>query len=392
MERKLAYLGHGKLFYRSEGKSEQIDSPYGQDVIKRALERQAKNEWKTGGSSQAALYSRRSLWGTDRDGPDAVNVKVTAVAPSDSSDELMYVVSTESVGGLFKYNLKTQKETRIFHKERLFISDFAKHADGELLACCQRFPNGIASIALVRGNYVDEATEGDSVDESPSWVPGPGKQLVYQCAGVARNGNGIMVGLGPAHIQKLDLEKGEVSTLVENEKFDYLCPKMNKKGDLFYIRRPYEPLFSKGFSPGKAILDTILFPFRLARAFFDFLNVFSMTFSKKPLTTASGPKVEGPDEKSLFLRGRLIDAQQLQKEQEGKEESPALVPKSWELICRDAAGNEKVIASAVLSYDMDTDNSLVYTNGTAVFEIGSDGSNKKLLFKDKLVDSILLLD
>jgi len=79
------------------------------------------------------------------------------------------------------------------------------------------------------------------------------------------------------------------------------------------------------------LLDALLFPFRLARAFFDFLNVFSLTFSKKPLTTASGPKVEGPDEKSMFLRGRLVDAEQLLKEQEGKQEDPALVRQHWEL-------------------------------------------------------------
>jgi len=140
------------------------------------------------------------------------------------------------------------------------------------------------------------------------------------------------------------------------------------------------------------LLDALLFPFRLARAFFDFLNVFSLTFSKKPLTTASGPKVEGPDEKSMFLRGRLVDAEQLLKEQEGKQEDPALVPKTWQLIKRDKAGSETVIADAVLAYDLAADGSVVYTNGRSVFQTqANNGAEKKLLFKDKLVDAILIL-
>ncbi len=81
MEPKLAYLAQGKLFYRESGSSQPIDSQYGQDVVRRALERQQKHEWKTEGMSSSALFSRQSLWGAGNNA-NAVNVRVTTVLPA----------------------------------------------------------------------------------------------------------------------------------------------------------------------------------------------------------------------------------------------------------------------------------------------------------------------
>jgi hypothetical protein len=396
MSTRLAYLAEGRLFYRDNGTSKPIESTFGQDVINRALQRAQKHDWKTGGENQGGgMYNRQSLWGVRSEDPRAIKVRITAVASGKTENELLYVVSTESVGGLFSYDLQNAKETRIFHKENLYLSDFSKQTDGDLIACTQRMGNGTASITIINGQDVNDVTEGDSVDEAPAWIPGQGKTLVYQCSGIARSKQGYMMGTGHAHIQKLNLQTGDLTTVLENEKYDFLSPRMNTDGDLFYIRRPYDSAAALGntvLSPGKAILDVLLFPFRLCRAFFDFLNVFSMVFSKKPLTTAGGPKVEGPDEKMLFLRGKLIDAEKaMQEKGEGElDEPPALVPRSWQLVCRKADGTEKVIASSVLSYDLAADK-ILYSNGCAVFQVEQSGSNRTLLFKDKLVDTLVLL-
>lgn len=393
MSTRLAYLAEGRLFYRDNGNSRLIESPFGQDVVNRALQRARKNEWKTAGESNSGMYSRQSLWGVGAQDPQAINVRITAVAPGSNDAELLYVVSTEAVGGLFTYDLTTGKETRIFHKEGLYLSDFAKQHDGNLIACCQRMGNGTAHITVINGQDVNDITEGDSVDESPSWVPGGGKSLVYQCAGIARNQAGYMVGTGHAHIQKLNLQTGDLSTIAEDDKFDFLSPRMNSKGDLFYIKRPYEPPYQRSaYSPLKALIDIVLFPFRLLRALFDFLNVFSLIFSKKPLTTASGPKVEGPDEKTLFLRGRLIDAEKALQGKGELDDAPSLVPKSWQLIRRKSDGSENFLADSVLSFDLGTDDSIYYSTGVAVYRLAGENSKRELVFKDKLVDTLILLE
>ncbi|HZT35107.1 MAG TPA: hypothetical protein VFA15_04235, partial [Nitrososphaera sp.] len=352
--------------------------------------------------SPTSLYSRQSLWGTG-DPSQAVNVRITAVAPGKSDEELIYVVSTDSVGGLFRYDTKNKKETREFHKEKLYLSDISRQPGGDLLLCCRKQWNGTASIAVVKGNDVDELTEGDSVDEAPSWVPigntGPSNgdgavtssAIVYQSAGVARNQSGVMMGIGPCRIEKLNIATGSLETLLESESIDYLSPRMNSEGDLFVIKRPYETPFKKSYPIHKQLLDILLFPFRLLRAFFHFLNFMSLTFSKTPLTTASGPKVEGPDEKTLFLKGRIIDAEEFLKEQQNKNEAPSLVPKNWQLMRRSRDGRENVLADSVLSFDLAADGTLVYTNGICVYQMKADGSERQLLFKDKLVDTIVLI-
>ncbi len=75
-------------------------------------------------------------------------------------------------------------------------------------------------------------------------------------------------------------------------------------GHLYYIRRPYEV---SHFSPRTALLDLVLFPFRLLRAVFHFLNFFSLVYSRKPLTTASGPKLNHEQQFILLLKDKLIE-------------------------------------------------------------------------------------
>jgi len=392
MSTKLAYLAQGKLIVRNSDVSQLIESQFGREVINRSLQRQAKNEWKTGGDSASALYTRSALWGSGGYDGRAVNVRISAVAPGSNEHELIYAVSTESVSGLFSYNLDTHKETRLFHKEQLHLSDFSRQPESGRLACCQRFPNGAASIALWKGNSVEQVTEGDAVDEAPAWVPGQGNRLVYQCAGIARNQRGFLAGVGPTSIQRLDLDNGSLTTLLEDPSYDFLNPHVDGQGDMYFIRRPYEPLFKRSYPLHKMLMDMLLFPFRICKAIFHFLNVFSMAFSKEPLTTASGPKIEGAEDNMLFLRGRIIDAAHAMRKCKQTEEPPCLVPKTWQLVRRKMTGEETVIADGVLSYDLRIDGSIVFSTGMGVYETAANGDNKKLLFRDNIIDTVVVLD
>jgi hypothetical protein len=388
---KLAFITQGKLYYRDGDSAPRvIDSPFARDIVQRALARQQKNSWKTGGSSAAAMMARQSMF--DGASSQVIKVDITAVAPGDAPGELIYAITSDAVGGLFSYDLQAQTEKRLFHKENMLLSDFSKHPSKDVIACCQKMPAGNATISLRQGNDISQVTEGDSCDEAPSWVENNAQQLVYQSAGIARNQAGMMMGFGPVSIQRLDLGTGTVTPLLEDGSNDYLSPHATKNGDLFYIKRPYEPPFKRNYPAGKMFLDAVLFPFRLVRAFFDFLNAFSMLFSKKPLTTAGGPKMQGPDEKSLFLRGRLIDAQEALEKNSAEDAALHLVPRTWQLIRRDKDGGENVICSGVLSYDLAKDGQIIYSTGAAVFQCDPDGGNRQLLCKEKFVDTILMLD
>lgn len=145
------------------------------------------------------------------------------------------------------------------------------------------------------------------------------------------------------------------------------------------------------YSPIKFIEDFLLFPFRLLRAIFHFLNFFSLTYSRKPLTTAGGPKIKGIDQKNLILRGRIIDARKAYGEYERDKDAPSLVPSSWELVKKSGSGEERVIARGVVAYDFVPDGGTIYTNGRCVYLLDEKGSSKTIL-KTNLIEDLAIIN
>lgn len=332
-----------------------------------------------------------ALWSRGMDSSAALKIQFTAVCRGNAESEIVYSLCTSTVGGIFSYNQADNKETRRFHREGLNLSDMDKHPKEDIIACSQRFPNQTACISICRGPDVEPATEGDSVDEAPSWVRDGSKQLVFQSAGIARNREGIAVGLGPCSVQRLNLTTGEMTAVVESNKYDYLQPHLLADGSLLAIRRPYEQLGRTNYPLHKMLLDIILFPFRVLRAFFHFLNFLSLTFSKKPLTTASGQRMEGLDLKNVVLRGRIIDAEKALQESASEGKAPALVPSSWQLIKYRPDGHEEVLASSVASFDVDSQDKVVFSNGSAIFALDGNGTAKQIE-AGSLIETLICLD
>jgi len=388
MNLKLAYLSRGKLFFKQgDLAARQIESEFGQDIVNRSLQRQQRNEWKTQSANNP--FSGAMLWGMDQNDPRRLRVAIGAVSGGTREGELLFALETDAVGGLFVYDWDQGEEKRLFHREALRARDLDVHPENGLIVCARHYPNGQASIAIVRGNDLQAVTEGDSIDEAPTWIPGAGKQLVFQSAGIGRNQQGYAVGISPIAIQRLDLQTGSLATVLENPAHDFLQPHLDATGNLYFIRRPYEALGRQPYTIVKAIQDVILFPFRLLRAIFHWLNFMSLVYSRKPLTTAAGPKVEGDDAKTLILRGRIIDAEKAVREGAPGEAS-ALVPPTWELVKRNAAGGEQVLAKSVVAFDLDSDGHVVYTNGTAVYGLEPD-STPQMLFKGKLIENLVIV-
>lgn len=389
MDLKLAYLSQGKLFFKhGDLAARQIDSQFGQEIISRTIKRHQRDEWKF--SERESPFSGSMLWGAKQTTPDEMRVNVASATSSDQDGELVYFLETGYVGGLFSYNWTNDEEKRIFHKEAFHIRDMDRHLGLDLIACAQLFPNGTASIGIIKGLGLHQITEGDSLDLSPSWIPGKGQEIVFQSAGIARSPQGRAVGLGPFTIQRLDPEKGSLTPLLDDPEIDFLLPHLDADGALCFIRRPYEMPGRSKPSLLRLAADVLLFPFRLLRALFHYLNFVSLAFSRKPLATAAGPKTDGPDEHMLLLWGRMIDAQKALRENAQAKETPALVPSSWELVKRQPSGEETVLAKSVVAYDMDPANNIVYTNGSAIYRIDSQG-NSQLIAKGNLIQSVVII-
>lgn len=157
---------------------------------------------------------------------------------------------------------------------------------------------------------------------------------------------------------------------------------MSSVGDLYFIKRPYEPPHT---TVGNLLLDTLMFPFRLLRAVFHYLNFFSMMYSKKPLTSAGGPRIN-EDAKTLILRGKRIETEKALKKLQPIQGAPSLVPQTWQLVRCKQNGEQTIIATHVASYCINNDDHIIYSNGCGVFYVNGQLSIK--VAQENLIEEV----
>jgi hypothetical protein len=235
------------------------------------------------------------------------------------------------------------------------------------------------------GNDLTELTEGDSLDLAPSFEQGTTRRIVFQSAGVARTREGQAVGVGPFAIRRLDLDRGEVDTVAEDEGFDFLGPRGLADGTTIAIRRPHTG--RGGASFWASTKDFLLFPARLLYALFQYLNFFSARYAGKPLTTAGGPKQE-TDARQMMVWGNLMEAT---SQEEGDDDTPAVVASSWTLVRLHADGRTDTLARGVLAFDVASDGTVVYTNGNGIYRLGA-GGKKDRIASGSGIEQVVVLD
>ncbi len=389
---RITYIAGGKLYVlQPDGSKREVTSPFAQDLLDRAESRRQRNEWKSGSFGWNATHAPPELVSLGmmnqlQANQRAVNM-ITAV--SLDADRMLYALQTDTIGGLFEYTISSDEERRLAHRTDFRIGELDAHPADERLIASLAYPDGTANLATMRpgGGRLAEVTEGDSVDQAPSWVGDADNAIVYQSAGVGRDHHGFIYGLSTFRIERLDFDRNEHEVLVESDTHDLLLPRIDQEGTLYYIRRPYQTMYTPR-GPLELIKDILLFPVRLLVAVFWFLNMFSLFFSKKPLTAAGGPKVEKQNTRQLILYGRVIEAQKENKRK--NKNAPAVVPDTWELVRRTKQGDEKVLATNVGHYDLAPDGAVVYTNGVKVWHITRDGGKTELI-KDSLIERVAVV-
>lgn len=377
----LAFISNGKLFYQAPGKDlRELQSPHVRNVMERMERHQQMHGWKEGTAFSTSFTGRNRQQAGDAVGIQAKSAQFAA------HDRVLYFLGDESFGGLFEYDLALDSEKRILHKQNLALDDLRIDAGGSRLLCAQHARNGAANIVMLDadgGNY-REITSGDTIDTAPAWVPGQEHAVLFQTSGIARNEQGYVMAHGPASIQMVDPAAGSLTTIVEDPRYDFMQPRVGTNGFLYFIRRPYE---APRYGIQHAVVDTLLFPFRMLRAFVHYLNFFSLMYTRKPLITASGPPGQA-DLKDILIKGKRLDAQAALRSGQALNGVPSLVPASWQLVCRSPQGDEQVLARNVASFDIAADGTLLFTNGYGVFAMDADRSPQVLL-RDRLIADVI---
>jgi hypothetical protein len=362
----LAYISQGQLHLeRDDGGGEILESPFGLSLRDRAVQIRNRNAWKMRGRGGQSLSRALKLPAE----PDLSEFRIamTSVTRGLHPGELLYTLETDEISGVFARD-GAGAERRLFHTADFRASHIDAHPDGSAIALSISHPGGLANLAVLKtdGSGLSEVTDGESVDQAPRWVPGPGRRLVFQSSGIARDSQGRFSGYGPFAVHLLDVDSGEMSCLAQDPRFDFLGPRMGADGALYYIRRPaHAGAAPQTVDPWDALHRTVLLPFRILWLIAWLID-------------------------SLVERrtGRRIFTVKNLSEQPAKD----LKSPSYSLLMRQKDGREaETIAQSALSFDLAGDGSVIYSNGLAVYQIPPNGGPAAKVLSGAGIDLIAAL-
>ncbi|HYQ43563.1 MAG TPA: hypothetical protein VER11_16390 [Polyangiaceae bacterium] len=386
MSGRVACLVSGRvLVVHGEGEPLELESPYAEQIgaRERAIER--RNAWKTQGTG-ATFMGRGSgpLWGEpERDLPPA---RIVGLSRGRTADELCYSVTSGVVSGLFAQEPGTRNEHRLHHNADAAVTEIELSVEHETVACTVHGKGGTSAIAILAddGRGVRTVTEGDVVDRAPRWVPGPGKQLVYASAGIGRTRSGTFAGLGPFAIHRLNLDDGSIEVLMADAKYDYLAPVPTSESEIYAIRRPYRDPRPR-VSPFGVLLDTLLIPFRLLFALFQYLSFFAARYTGKPLITSGNAQQKAADAERMMVWGNLID---VAADADKAADADAQLGKGYELV-RITPKKTEVVTRGVIAFDVRGDE-LAYSDGNAVYRMPTSGGSAQKLAAVKWAEGVVI--
>jgi len=113
-----------------------------------------------------------------------------------------------------------------------------------------------------------------------------------------------------------------------------------------------------------------------------------MMYTGKPLAH-SGPFAKKPaDQAQMVIWGNLVAARESFFGDDGKKQG--LVPASWELCRKKPNGEIEVLARPVLSFDLESDGGILYSNGAAIFRLSPQGE-KEQIHKAPMIQQVVAL-
>ncbi len=328
---------------------------------------QQKKEWKTSGSG--ANFMGMSA---DMIDPELLPAEITGLGIC--GDELVYAVNLEGVGSVYHRSFDPSDDCEgLVRASNEFVFGAFDCKEDRLAVSMGANPRSLhIGVMDIKGGY-DEYTDGDTIEENPSWSARK-NGIYFSTAGYARNQNGAVAATSPRAISFLNLDNSSLTEIIGDENYDYLHPREDKNGTLYYIRQPYGGEKSDG---GITFKDVIMFPVRIVKGIFGFLNFFTTVFGGESLKsggTVNGAKSKQRSEKDLIIEGNVINAEKLDKiNAESGDKTAGIMPMSRVLIRRTADGNEEIIKKGVLDFTLcGTD--VIVSNGRHLLRIAPDGT------------------
>lgn len=387
---RFVFISEGNLFLKNNGADPvEIESPFAREAIERAAQRTNRNAWKGQGGDDGGMHGAM-MWGRQAAGRQESSHPIfRSVVRGPAEGELLYALAMSASAGLFRYNLETKDEHRLFHRQDFDGCGLSCHRPTAqvILSCRNQERLGKLELYEEATRRRQRLTEGDGHDSNPTQDPTAPHQVYFQTCGVARNEDGAIVAFGPTAIHKLDTQSGEMEALLEDTAWDYLQPKVDASGALHYIRRPHSA--RDDLPLGQKLKAFVMLPVNLAAGIFGFLDAFTRMFGKRSLRP-SGAAKEMPLARSRYatFHDTTIALEKVLDQRGDLADSRQLVPASWELIRREKNGDEIVLAKHVVAYDLGADGMLLYSDGLRIWQ---GGTTPVKLFQGKIIQSVVLV-
>lgn len=294
-------------------------------------------------------------------------------------EKLVYCFTVNGSSGVYRKDIVSEKarEEHIYSSADTEI--LSVHENHGLIAVTVRRDDVTSEVGVLdgRSSELRTLTGGDARDTNVRFSRKNPSELLFDSAGVGRTADGSFSGrYAPSVLMRLHRDTLELTELKGDGKHSYVKPKESKTGELYCIRRP-----NKEKGNGNIFLDIILFPFRIIKAIFGFLQVFTIIFGNTSLTSASEggsnpTKGRKTDTRKLFVDGALIEAdKEFKRNKKFKDREYGFIPASWKLM--KCGEKDEILASGVCDYAIAEDGTLYYTDGRHIWQL-KEGKHKKI--------------
>lgn len=327
--------------------------------------------WKTSG------YGASFRGETQHGKEEKVEAFINSVVPV-GKKTVLYSFTVNNMSGLYKKDFAAQKdsEAHVIHSNTTEFLGLDYNEQSDCAVCGIKTDAVCGNLAIVdmKTNDYKVVTGGDSKDSNPSFSLSQPNTVLFDSCGVGRDYHGSFVKYSPAAINKLNTETMQITEIKSSPKYSYVCPKDDKQGDIYCIRRPVSDKKKRNL-----FIDILLIPWRILQAIYYFLESFVMMFTGKTFTEKSENPTKGRQRNSrqIMIDGNLIEAdKEFKRNQRNKDKLAGFIPHSWQLVKLSQNGDE-IIKKGIAAFDIADDGSILCVNGKHVFCI-TDGKTEKI--------------
>ncbi len=376
---KIFCISEGELHRINNGKTERVECQRITNYLGTLQRMRQRDEWKTTGKGAKFMQVQEKNYGDETAHGEPL---LRSIGRYD--DKLLYCTFTDGIGGMYRKDADSGDESYIFANKEYDLGGMSAR-DGKCVISCVMgsYERHLGFVNMDNGD-ISLLTEGLTSETHPFISRRDSSRVFYTAMGYARNQSGNVVEKSPCSICCYDEKTGALDELVTDDGFDYIKPSDDVDGNLYYIKRKYEPVRRQS---SNILYDIVMFPVRIVKAIGGFLSFFTMAFGGEPLRTGgrNPAKSRTADERELFVEGNMIKAQKLsEKTDEG------LIPSDWVLV-RNTNGIETVLKRGVMDYYLADNGDIYYSNGNSVRILRTDGKDERLC-KLTLANSITVIE